>query len=346
MTIAANEANCKIKMKIDTGADVTAIGLNHLHIFGTAKEKLKQPNRKLVGPEKHKFKCYGCFIATLKCGFKEMIEVISVCDYTDIPLLGQPGTDDLELITLKSNINVMKENGPQEDRTTMNIANDFKEVFEGLGQVKRRPVHIDTEEDATPSHISAPRKVPILLLEPLKTELDWMLEMGVIKKIEEPTDWCHPIVEDIKPNGKIRLYIDLTKLNAITNRELYQLDSTVETLAKIGENCKVMSKLDANNGYWQITLDEESQRKCAFTTPFGRFCPTRAPLGLTSMPEIFNRKMNEIIEGLDGVVKSMDDFLICGKDVKEHDMRLGRFLYRLKLNSITLNLEKCVYKVD
>ena len=218
-------------------------------------------------------------------------------------------------------------------------------TFEGLGQVKGRSVYIDTEEDGTPFHILAPRKVTIPLLEPLMTELDRMLEMGVIKKIEAPTDWCHPIVEEIKPKGKIRLCIDLTKLNAVTNRELYQLEGTVETLAKIGEIYKVMSKLDASSGYWQMTLDEESQRKCAFITPFGRFCPTRAPFGLTSMPEIFNRKMDEIIEGLNEVVKSMDDFLIYGKDAKEHDVRLRRFLYCLKLNCITLNLEKCVFKV-
>ena len=299
-----------------------------------------------MGPDKHKFKCHGCFTVTLKCGSKEMIEVTYVCDYIDIPLLGQPGIDNIELITLKSNINTVKENEPQEDRTTTNIENDFKEVFEGLGQVKGRPAHIDTEEDATPFLIAEPRKVPIPLLEPLKTELDRMLEMGVIKKIEEPTDWCNPIVQEIKPNGKIRLCIDLTKLNAVANGELYQLDSNEETLAKIGENCKVMSKLHANSGYWQMTLDEKSQRKCAFITPFGRFCPTRAPFGLTSMPEIFNRKMDRLIEGLDGVVRSRDDFLIYGKDAKEHYVRLRRFFYRLKLTGITLNLEKCVFKVD
>ena len=58
----------------------------------------------------------------------------------DIPLLGQPGIDNLELITLKSNSNALKENEPREDGTTSNIVNDFKEVFEGLGQVKGRPV--------------------------------------------------------------------------------------------------------------------------------------------------------------------------------------------------------------
>ena len=35
-----------------------------------------------------------------------------------------------------------------------------------------------------------------------------------------------------------------------------------------------MSKLDANAGYWQILLDEESQLKATFITPFGRFCPS------------------------------------------------------------------------
>ena len=54
-----------------------------------------------MGPDKHKFKCHGCFTVTLKCGSKEMIEVTYVCDYIDIPLLGQPGIDNIELITLK-----------------------------------------------------------------------------------------------------------------------------------------------------------------------------------------------------------------------------------------------------
>ena len=78
VTITASETNRKIKMKIDTDADVTIIGLNHLHIFGTSIEKQKQSNRKLVGPDKHKFKCHECFTAALKCGSKEMIEVIYV----------------------------------------------------------------------------------------------------------------------------------------------------------------------------------------------------------------------------------------------------------------------------
>ena len=97
ISIRVGETNRKIKMKIDTGADVTVIGLNHLHLFGVSKEQLQQPMRKLVGPDKHKFKCHGCFTSKLKSGSKEMIEVIYVFNYMETPLLGQPGIDNLGL---------------------------------------------------------------------------------------------------------------------------------------------------------------------------------------------------------------------------------------------------------
>ena len=36
--------------------------------------------------------------------------------------------------------------------------------------------------------------------------------------------------------------------------------------------------------------------------------------------------MNEMIKGLDGVVKSMDEFLVGDSDEKEHDKQLWKFL--------------------
>ena len=64
-----------------------------------------------------------------------------------------------------------------------------------------------------------------------------------------------------------------------------------------------MSKVDANSGYWQIPLDEQSQELTTFITPIGRFCCTRGPYGLNSMQEIFGKKMDIVIENLEGVVK-------------------------------------------
>ena len=40
-----------------------------------------------------------------------------------------------------------------------------------------------------------------------------MLELGVIRPVQERTDWCVPFVIVPKANGKVRLCVDLTKLN-------------------------------------------------------------------------------------------------------------------------------------
>ena len=42
----------------------------------------------------------------------------------------------------------------------------------------------------------------------------------------------------------------------------------------------------------------------------------------------------------------MDDFLIYGKTLQEHDERLRKFLQRLKENGVTLNREKCQFRTD
>ena len=60
-----------------------------------------------------------------------------------------------------------------------------------------------------------------------------MEKLGFIRKVDKPTDWCHPIVL-VQKKDTIRLCIDLTKVNKFTDRELYQLVSVPETLAKIG----------------------------------------------------------------------------------------------------------------
>ena len=61
-----------------------------------------------------------------------------------------------------------------------------------------------------------------------------MLEMGVIKRVDEPTDWCAPMVVVPKPSGEVRICVDLTKLNANIKREVHLLPSVDYTLGKIG----------------------------------------------------------------------------------------------------------------
>ena len=51
--------------------------------------------------------------------------------------------------------------------------------------------------------------------------------------------------------------------------------------------------------------------------------------------------MNNVLEGVPGVLCHMDDVLVYGKDNQELDSRLTAVLKRIKATGITLNPTKC-----
>ncbi len=79
-----------------------------------------------------------------------------------------------------------------------------------------------------------------------------------------------------------------------------------------------------------------------FVTPFGRYCFNKLPFGISSASEIYQKRMNQILEGLPGVLCLIDDVLIFAQDQKDHDARLQRVLRCIKEANVTLNPEKCV----
>ena len=88
----------------------------------------------------------------------------------------------------------------------------------------------------------------------------------------------------------------------------------------------LFAKLDANSSFWQTYLSEDSGLLTTFITPFGRYAFNKLPFGISSAPEIYQRCMNRILEGLEGVVCQMDDILVFGRDEKEHCERLIKVL--------------------
>ena len=54
--------------------------------------------------------------------------------------------------------------------------------------------------------------------------------------------------------------------------------------------------------------------------------------------------MGNIIEGLEGVAKSMDYFLIYGKTIGGHEGRIKKFLQRMKKDNVTLNPKRYLFR--
>ena len=134
----------------------------------------------------------------------------------------------------------------------------------------------------------------------------------------------------------------LKHLNESVQREFHPLPRVEETLTQL-TGAQVLSKLDANSGFWQIPLATKSRLLTTFITPFGRYCFNVLPFGITSAPELFQRRMSSLLQRLPGVVCMMDDVLIFSKDQGEHDARLETVLKCLVSAGVTLNPSKCEF---
>ena len=169
-----------------------------------------------------------------------------------------------------------------------------------------------------------------------------MEAMGVITRVEQPTDWCAGIVVVPKPNGSLQICVDL---NESARRERHILPSVDHVLVQLS-GATVFTKLDANAGFWQIKLSEASSLYTTFITPFGRYCFKRLSFGITSATEFFQKTMSAILVDLDGVVCMIDDILIHGSNQEEHDRRLTDVLDKLHQAGVTLNKDKCKFSTN
>ena len=61
----------------------------------------------------------------------------------------------------------------------------------------------------------------------------------------------------------------------------------------------------------------------------GLFRYTRLPFGISSAPGIFQRVIESLLKGIDGVVAYMDDILITGNSEENHLKALDEVLSRL-----------------
>ena len=319
-----------VSLQLDTGAEVTVISQQMWGDIG--RPQLNSSDKTLRGPDSRVITTLGRFTGTFQLGQRRARSEVYVVKGLTKSLLGQPIIRDLELIKRITCVDSSNGLSPKEE---------FPSLFHGLGKMKGE-YKIQLKDDAEPFSLSTPRRVAIPLLNSVHQELERMERMGVIAKVEQPTEWCSGMVVVPKSNSRVRICVDLTKLNQSVKRERHPLPAVDPTLAQLA-GAQIFTKLDANSGFWQIPLSSSSALLTTFITPFGRYYFRRLPFGISSAPEHFQRRMSEALAGLTGTVCLMDDVLIYGATRKEHDERLRKVLERLTSLGMTLNAEKCSF---
>ena len=97
---------------------------------------------------------------------------------------------------------------------------------------------------------------------------------------------------------------------------------TVEDLIIDMNGATVFSKLDLNQGYHQLELDEESRSITTFATHIGLFSYKRLSFGINSAAKIFQKSVEEVLQGIEGVRNISDDIILFGKSQADHDATL------------------------
>ena len=125
-------------------------------------------------------------------------------------------------------------------------------------------------------------------------------------------------------------------------REIYHIPTFDELTSRL-PGVKFMGKLDAASGFYQIPLDKDYRDYITFLTPIGRFKFKRLPMGINTAPEIYQRKMCELLEGIENVLIYMDDVIIYGRTEEEHNVTLLKVLNKIRKSGLKVNRDKCQF---
>ena len=187
----------------------------------------------------------------------------------------------------------------------------------------------------------AMRKTCIEYQEKIELELDKMIQQVIITPVTDPFRWVNSITYPGKPSGELCICLDPRDLNTAIVREQYKAPTLEETTHKFS-GTKKFSKLDAYKRFFAYHLKKESSMKTTFnTTPcHGSFHFFRIPIGTKFSQDAYQMKMDQIPEGLEGVMALHDDITLYGKDDADHDKNLIALMERAQQKGLTFNSKK------
>ena len=158
--------------------------------------------------------------------------------------------------------------------------------------------------------------------------------------------WAAPIVPITKQDGTVRICGDYkTTLNRALRSEVYPLPRIEELFTALAGG-EQFSKLDLSHAYQQLVLEDDSQMLTTIITHKGLFKYNQLPFGVTTAPSIFQRIMENLLQGLHHVTVYLDDILVTGSWRAEHLATLEEVLIRFEKAGMRLKRSKCKFMMS
>jgi Reverse transcriptase (RNA-dependent DNA polymerase) len=121
---------------------------------------------------------------------------------------------------------------------------------------------------------------------------------GVCAK-DSYSEWAAPTFNIPKKEGTVRFVTDFRQLNnTLKRKKPFPIPNIQDALQKIG-GFTYATALDVNMGYYNIRLDPNAAALFTLILPWGKYKYLRLPMGIKNSPNIFQKKISDLMEGLE-----------------------------------------------
>jgi len=302
-----------VKFMLDTGATVSLLPTR---VFETLNIPLNTSKiLTLETYDGHKLKCLGT--ASVTINYK-----------------GKPQSVDFRVVESERDYGLL-------GRDVLSV--QILQVEKHLPTIKGVQASIRLKPGATNMFCKA-RRVPLSMENEVNKTLEQLEEKGIIEKCNSDTILnTSPVVWVRKKTGKLRMCPDYkVHLNNKIYTEDYPLPTVDAIFSKLSGS-KYFATIDLKDAYWQIEIDEESQKLCSINTSKGLYKVKRLQMGLKNSAAIFQNVVeNSVLKGLSNVVAYQDDLVIYAKTEESLKKHVNTVECRLKSKGVTINEEKTV----
>ena len=179
-----------------------------------------------------------------------------------------------------------------------------------MGLLQTTKAKLNLKPDSPPKFCKA-RQVPYTLRPKVKAELTKLQNDNILTRVDW-SEWATPVVPVIKKNGNVRLCGDFKQtINPVLQVQQYPYPRIEDIFASLGGGQK-FSKIDLQQAYLQMEMEEESKKLLTINMHKGLFQYNHLVFGVASVPTIWQQAMDQILEGIPHLQCILDDMIISG----------------------------------
>ena len=193
--------------------------------------------------------------------------------------------------------------------------------------------------------------MPIYLKEDLFIELALMHKYGIITVLPF-SKYASPIFAQRKPNGKLRLLVDLRKINSLIANDYTNNNHPISTLSDAAQHLagkSLFCKLDCSQAYHCLQMaDQRSVEMLAFSFASRIFAYKRVAQGLSRCVSAFSSFMGEYLDPVvkaDQCVQYVDDIGIAANNATDLTRNIRAVFKCIRQVGLKLKIEKCHFGV-